>query len=159
MKHLALAAPVALLAATILIPLTGTEQIAPRQTPGSRIHVTQCEPHQHTAGSAFHPWIDPYGYWHRTGDFPYRDGFLAVTYMNNAPVPATEVDFGLVARGSLVAAATDKGTFSQGVPISHEFTIDPNVFPIGTSFPYCAVLRVRYANGREWDNPRPPQGG
>jgi hypothetical protein len=129
-----------------------------RQTPGSQITVSACDPHQHTAGTS-HPWIDPYGMWHpgSAGTFPYTEGFLGITYANTAPKVAKEVDFGLVLRGSLVAIANDLGTFSPGVQIAHEFDVSPEIFPIGTSFPYCAVLRVKYADGTEWYNPKPPQ--
>ena len=128
-----------------------------RQTPGSNVTVQECSPHRHTAGYPGHPWIDPYGNIHGRENFPYTVGFLAVAYMNDARKPASEIDFGLVSRGSLIALAKDVGTFSPGARISHEFSLDPEVFPIGTQFPYCAVLRVKYADGTEWRNPDPPQ--
>jgi hypothetical protein len=144
---------VALLVATLAAPAVAQE----RQTPDSRIQIAVCHPHRHTVAEA-HPWIDPFGVWHygRVG-FPWWDGFLQVTYRNVAPVAASEVDFGLVARGSLVAVAKDVGTFSPGATIDHEFVISREVFPLGTQFPYCAVMRVRYANGSVWTNPNPPQ--
>lgn len=129
-----------------------------RQTPGSQITVYQCNPHQHTAGTS-HPWIDPYGMRHpgNVHTFPYTEGFLGITYANTAAKAAKEIVFGLVSRGSLIAVANDLGTFSPGVKIDHEFDVSPEIFPIGTSFPYCAVLRVKYADGTEWYNPQPPQ--
>ena len=128
-----------------------------QQTPGSNIVVTECYPHQHIEGQPGHPWVDPYGAFHAAAHFPYNEGFLAITYRNTARIPATEVDFGLRARGSLVAFARDLGTFTPGASISHEFSVDPKIFPIGKALPYCAVLRVKYANGTEWDNPNPRQ--
>lgn len=127
-----------------------------KQTPGSNVTVTQCSPHRHTAGTA-HPWIDPYGVWHTATDFPYTEGFLAITYVNDAKKPAKEIDFGLVSRGTLIAVANDVGTFSPGTSIAHEFGVNPEIFPIGTAFPYCAVMRVKYADGTEWHNPNPPE--
>lgn len=127
-----------------------------RQTPGSHITVTQCYPHRHPAGTPGHPWIDPYGIYHGAADFPYSVGFLAITYTNDAPETAEEITFGLVARGSLIAFAKDVGTFSTGAKIAHEFSVDPEIFPIGTALPYCAVLGVKYAGGSEWRNPNPP---
>jgi hypothetical protein len=127
------------------------------QTPGSNITVAQCFPHRHNVGTPGHPWIDPYGMYHSSASFPYAEGFLAVSYTNDSRVIAKEVDFGLVSRNSLIAIAKDAGTFSPGVRIDHEFSLDPEVFPIGTAFPYCAVLRVKYADGTEWHNPSPPQ--
>jgi hypothetical protein len=128
-----------------------------RQTPGSHITVDQCNAHRHAGGSPGHAWIDPYGRYHGMGNFPYYVGFLAIEYVNEARKPAKEVDFGLVSRGSLIALAKDVGTFSSGARIAHEFSIDPEAFPIGTAFPYCAVMRVKYADGTEWRNPNPPQ--
>jgi len=56
-----------------------------------------------------------------------------------------------------VAVAKDVGKFSPGVTIDHEFAISREVFPLGTQFPYCAVLYVRYADGTAWRNPSPPE--
>lgn len=126
-----------------------------RQTPGSRIMVRQCSPHRHRAGTS-HPWIDPYGIYHGPANFPYTEGFLAISYTNDAPKTAKEIDFGLVSRGSLIAVTKDAGTFTTGARIDHEFSVDPEIFPIGTAFPYCAVLRVEYADGSVWQNPNPP---
>lgn len=122
------------------------------QTPGSHIRVTNCEPHRHAVGYPGHPWIDPYGNYHGARYFPGDDGFLAITYVNERSVPATEVEFGLVARGWLIAVVRDAGKFSPGVAIDHEFSLDPEVFPIGTALPQCPVLRVKYADGSEWRN-------
>ena len=145
-----------LLVACVLLAALPAAAQELRQTPGSRITVTQCAPHRHPAGYRGHPWIDPYGVYHNTSPFPYWVGFLGVAYTNNAPKAAKEVDFGLVSRGSLIAVTKDVGTFSTGTKIDHEFSLDPDVFPIGTAFPYCAVLRVKYADGSEWRNPNPP---
>ena len=130
-----------------------------KQTPGSQISVAQCNPHQHQPGvGRAHPWIDPYGILHSNiNAFPYTEGFLGITYANQASKAATEVDFGLVSRGYLIAVVNDAGTFSPNVSIVHEFSVSPEIFPIGTSLPYCAVMRVKYADGTEWRNPNPPQ--
>jgi len=118
--------------------------------------VFTCDPHQHAPGVT-HPWIGPYGEAHPGRvDFPSDEGFLAIDYRNDARNPATEVDFGLVIRETLVATAKDIGTFSKGVKIQHEFVISREIFPIGASSPFCAVLRVKYADGTEWHNPNPP---
>lgn len=120
-----------------------------QQTPGSNITVAQCYPHRHRAGIGAHPWIDPYGIYHNAAGFPYTEGFLEVTYTNNARVPARETDFGLVSRDWMIAVAKDAGTFAPGARIDHEFSLDPEIFPIGTALPYCAVLRAKYADGTE----------
>ena len=128
---------------------------SPAQTPGSNVTIADCNPHQHAAGYAGHPWIDPYGAYHGPAQFPYTEGFLEISYTNDASKAAKEIDFGLVARGSLIAFVKDAGTFSPGARIDHEFSVDPQIFPIGTALPYCAVMRVKYADGSEWRNNQP----
>ena len=146
-----------IVAAVILAALPAAVPAQELQTPGSRILVMECNPHRHTAAEA-HSWIDPYGVWHYVpGPFPYWDAFLGVVYQNKASLAATEVDFGLVSRGSLIAVAKDVGTFSPDVKIDHEFVVSREIFPIGTNLPYCAVLRVKYADGSVWENPTPPE--
>ena len=140
----------------VALPCAAPAQVTLPQTPGSNIEVTYCHPHIHTQEQR-HPWIDVWGRWHPGPSFPYWDAFLAISYRNTASVAATEVDFGLVARGFLVAVARDVGTFSPGVVIDdHEFQVARDVFPLGTEFPYCAVMRVKYADGTVWENPNPP---
>ena len=142
-----------LLLAAALIPWRA--QAVFEQTPGSGIEVANCDPHMHQPGGQ-HAWVDPYGVWHSADVFPLTEGFLAIAYTNRARQAATEVEFGLVARGSLVALAKDVGTFSPGVKIEHEFVISPEVFPLGTALPECMVMWVRYADGSIWQNPNPP---
>lgn len=152
MKALVLA-----LAALLTLPVAASAQAQAVETPGSHVLISTCDPHVHTAAQA-HPWIDPYGIWHNNAPgFPAWDAFLGITFTNQAPTAATEIDFGLVARGSLVAVTKDVGTFSPGVEINHEFVVDREIFPLGTAIPYCAVLRVKYADGSIWTNPTPPQ--
>jgi len=142
------------LAAALLAPIAARAETP--QTPGSNILVTECDPHVHTAAQV-HPWIDPYGYWHSSPNFfPSWDAFLGIAYENRAPVQATEIDFGLVAGGWLVAVAKDVGKFAPGVKIDHEFVVSREIFPL-RGMPYCAILRVKYADGSVWQNPRPPE--
>jgi hypothetical protein len=144
----------ATLAALLALPVSAATQPL-QQTAGSHVQVTWCHPHIHTAAQR-HPWIDVWGRWHPGPFFPYWDAFLGVSFRNTAPVVATEIDFGLVARGYLVDVARDVGTFSPGVLIEdHEFTMARDVFPLGTAYPFCEVLRVKYANGTVWENPHP----
>jgi len=149
---------VVVVASALAVAAARADEPETKQTPNSQIIVLNCYPHEHGAGVS-HPWIDPYGNWHYTGAFPNDEGFLGVDYRNDAKMSATEIDFGLVVRDSLVATAKDIGTFSPGIEINHEFVISREVFPIGTAFPYCAVLRVKYSDGSEWRNPTPPPTG
>lgn len=126
------------------------------QTHGSNILVMECNPHLHTAAEV-HPWIDPYGNWHHSPTyFPSWDAFLAITFKNEADRAATEIDFGLVSGGSLIAVAKDVGRFSPGAKIDHEFVVSREIFPLAAT-PNCAVLRVKYADGSIWQNPIPPE--
>jgi hypothetical protein len=127
-----------------------------KQTPGSKIFVTECNPHRHNPTQA-HPWTDPYGVSHTQGNFPSWDAFLTISYQNQSPVTATEVAFGLVNRGSLVAVAKDIGEFSTDVSIDHEFVVSSEIFPLGNNPPYCVVLWVKYVDGSVWVNPHPPE--
>jgi hypothetical protein len=129
---------------------------ATMQTPHSHILVSSCSAHRHNSMTQAHPWIDPYGIWHNSSTFRLTDGFLAVDYTNEAAIPATEIDFGLVARGYMVATANDVGTFSPGIAIRHEFAVSQELFPLGTGILACVVLRVKYADGSVWHNPEPP---
>lgn len=126
------------------------------QNPGSKIRIMKCLPHVHEVGQS-HPWIDPYGGWHYTAShFPYWDAFLEIVYQNESDTTATEIDFGLIAGGSLIAVTKDSGKFSTGVPIDHEFVVSREIFPLRPS-PYCAALRVKYADGSVWQNPVLPE--
>jgi len=158
MQNLRCCALLIVVASALVAGAASADEPETRQTPGSNIVILNCNPHEHGPGAS-HPWIDPYGNWHYRGAFPYDEGFLGVDYRNDAKTSASEIDFGLVARGSLVAIAKDVGMFSTGTEINHEFVISREVFPIGTSFPYCAVLRVKYSDGSEWRNPNPPPTG
>jgi hypothetical protein len=155
-RYFSLALATAATLTTVAVAATTGQET--RQTPGANIMVMTCNPHRHSPGEA-HPWIDPYGSHRVANAFPYDEGFLAIDYKNDAKMAATEIDFGLVVRDSLIATAKDTGTFSPGIKIQHEFVISREVFPIGTTFPYCAVLRVKYRDGSEWHNPNPPPTG
>jgi len=136
------------------------------------VHVMKCDPIAprttvNYAGftPAFYPpgpyyWNDPYGYRYR--QYPLSamtsttGAQLAIHYVNVTPAPIKQIDFGLVAKGILVAEVRDVGTFSHGAEIKHTFGLNPNVFPISTGLPECVPLRVTYANGTVWHNPRLP---
>ena len=146
---------------------TGVSAAAP-------VHVKRCEPQQGTttitsagyspgyypAGGRYY-WRDPYG--HRYRQYPVTatahtsNPTLHIDYVNTNPKPLKEVQFGLVAKGHLVAEVRDVGTFSQGSEIKHSFGLSPNVFPLGTGLARCVPLRVTYEDGTTWTNPHLPQ--
>jgi hypothetical protein len=81
---------------------------------------------------------------------------LSIDYMNATNAVMKDIEFGLVANGNLVAEVRDVGTFSPGAEIKHEFGLNPNVFPIQTSFARCVPLKITFADGAKWKNPHLP---
>ncbi len=139
--------------------------VAQPTAPPHLLHVTSCEPtrgHLLVPGfvPAYYPvmpyyWPDIYGY--RYYQPPVHSGpTLAIAYTNQTKDVMTEIEFGLVAKGTLVAEVRDVGTFSPGAEIRHEFGISPNVFPLGTGLARCVPLQVKFASGRVWKNPHLP---
>lgn len=125
-----------------------------KQTPGSHIQVQTCSAHKGRAGYN-ETYTDSEGKV-RTRHVDEEDSYLKIHYRNTSADVAREVDFGLVARGDLVDKVKDVGTFSPGILIEHKFKVSRDIFPLRTALPYCAVLRVRYDDGRIWNNPNPP---
>ncbi len=129
------------------------------------IRVLTCNPSRGTTLTpgyvpAYYPvgpyyWADVYG--QRYYQVPLRSNpSLGIDYVNQTQSVIKEIEFGLVAKGSLVAEVRDVGTFSPGVEIRHEFGLSPNVFPLGTGLAQCVPLRIRFENGTMWENPHLP---
>lgn len=144
----------AILGAASCLALLAVPAFAVQHTPGSHVAVQTCMPHKgkhmHTQ-TFFGPYGRPY-----TRTVAGRASTLEIDYKNMASQAAKEIDFGLVARKSLVAQVKDSGTFSPNILIQHEFDIPHSVFPLGTALPQCAILKVVYADGSVWTNPNPP---
>jgi len=100
-------------------------------------------------------WPDVYGYWYYQPPIA-TNATLAIDFVNITEKTIRSIDFGLLARGQLIAEIRDVGTFSPNVEIKHVFGLDPNVFPIGTALPACVPLRVTYQDGTTWTNPHLP---
>ncbi|MEO9263568.1 MAG: hypothetical protein ABI282_05705 [Candidatus Baltobacteraceae bacterium] len=122
------------------------------------IRVTHCNP---TMGSevgfapAFYPagpyyWNDVYGRNFYQPAYANNDPTLAIHYVNTGTKVIKTIEFGLIARGTLVAEVRDVGTFSPGADIKHRFGISQNVFPLGTGLPQCLPLRITFADGTKW---------
>jgi hypothetical protein len=139
--------------------------VAAQPVPARHIQVTACDPRpSYVAFPGYAPgyylgpryyWYDVYGYRYYQPPVP-GSPTLAIEYTNVSPVAAKVVDFGLVARGSLIAEVRDVGTFSPNVEIKHEFGLSPNVFPIGSALVRCVPLYVEYVDGTHWTNPHLP---
>jgi hypothetical protein len=158
-----------------LVAAAGT-QCAIAQTAATQsaapVRVNKCDPVQGTTTiSGFTPgyypaagrysWRDPYG--HRFYQYPLgvtahtSNPTLGIDFVNTGTKPLKEVEFGLVAKGVLVAEVRDVGTFSPGAEIKHEFGLNPNVFPLGTGLPQCVPLRATHDDGTIWTNPHLPK--
>jgi hypothetical protein len=77
----------------------------------------------------------------------FQQGFVRYAFVNNAAVPATEVDFTLQANGDALATYRDLGTFSKGVAIERFITTDASVRDL-----QLTVAAVKYADGTVWTN-------
>ncbi len=155
----------AIVVASLVALGTAPSFARPASPPPHLLRVTSCEP---SHGSLLLPgyvpgyypmssyyWPDMYGY--RYYQPPIRNGAtLAIAYSNQTNEVMTEIEFGLVAKGTLVAEVRDVGTFSPGAEIKHEFGLNPNVFPLGTALARCVPLHIKFANGKIWKNPHLP---
>ena len=81
---------------------------------------------------------------------------LGIDYVNATNVVMKDIEFGLIARGELVAEVRDVGTFSPGAEIKHEFGVSRNVFPLSTGLAECVPLRITFVDGTKWRNPHLP---
>lgn len=158
-------APVALCLGALLPAVAQAESMS------HPIQVNRCNPQRNvtTMTSGYRPAYYPYGYgygrywgWPSVYGPTYyqypveREPTLAIDYLNRTDVVMKEIEFGLVVRGELVAEVKDVGTFSPGAEIKHEFGLNPNVFPIQTSYAECVPLKIHFADGTMWKNPHLP---
>uniref|UniRef100_E6Q211 Uncharacterized protein n=1 Tax=mine drainage metagenome TaxID=410659 RepID=E6Q211_9ZZZZ len=126
------------------------------------IRIATCRPE--AVGSAmwsysdgFYPsypyyWSDNFGgmfYQPPTRTYP----LLSIAYVNQTHRVMKKIEFGLLARGRIVAEVRDLGTFTPGALIRHQFGLSRNVLPLGTSFSKCVPLRIAFKNGTTWKNP------
>jgi hypothetical protein len=85
-----------------------------------------------------------------------HDPTLGIDYTNVTNHVMKEIEFGLIVRGELVAEVRDVGTFSPGAEIRHKFGLNPNVFPLQTSYAKCVPLKIAFEDGSHWKNPHLP---
>jgi hypothetical protein len=144
---------------------------APAAPGASFVRVSTCDPQQSIppAYGAYSPgfypggfarpyyWRDPYGFNYLQYPPVSGNGTLQIDYTNIGTHVMTEIQFGLIARGHLVAEVRDVGKFSPHVEIKHSFGISRNVFPLQTSIVTCVPLHIVFENGTQWSNPHLPQ--
>ena len=171
MRILSYAAIIALLAAGAA-PVSAQVHRMMMERQSHPVQVNRCEPQRNRTSSTvgwmpgYYPggpyyWTDIYGRRYYQYPYPYRTTTseaptLSIDYVNRTNQTMKEIEFGLVARGALVAEVRDVGTFSPDAEIKHRFGISPNVFPLGTALSRCVPLRVTFENGTTWSNPHLP---
>jgi len=101
-------------------------------------------------------WGDPYGMTYYQSPVTTAMPQLGIDYVNVSHKTMSEIEFGLVANGKLVAEVKDVGTFSPGAEIKHKFGISTNVFPLQTGLPQCVPLQIAFSDGTHWRNPALP---
>jgi hypothetical protein len=155
-----------ILAAMMLLATAASALAQP--APSALVNVTTCDPQRSTsvaAYSSFAPayypfapyyWTDPYGFQYSQVAPIAGNGTLAIDYTNVTSKVMTTIDFGLVARGKLVAEVRDVGKFSPHIEIKHQFGLDRNVFPLRTALSKCVPLHIIYADQTTWTNPHLP---
>jgi hypothetical protein len=78
---------------------------------------------------------------------PYR--LLELTFHNTDETVATQVAFDVV-HGGAHTTVIDRGRFSKGVTIEHQFD---DAFADGRGPDTCAVAAITFADGRRWNAP------
>ncbi|HEY2476354.1 MAG TPA: hypothetical protein VGI19_16325 [Candidatus Cybelea sp.] len=169
---------VAALCALVSAPaLTAAQTSHVAMTQASQVHVEHpiqvnaCNPQRNVSYNyagytpGFYPSYGLYGrYWgwpsvYGPSYYQYpveNDPTLGIDYVNVTHHVMKEIEFGLIVHGNLVAEVKDVGTFSPGAEIKHKFGLNPNVFPLQTSYARCAPLRIKFEDGSHWKNPHLP---
>jgi hypothetical protein len=134
-----------------------------RPGPPRLVRVTTCDAASYWAyggyAAGYYPfgpysWYDPWGFAYPQYALGPANGTLAIDYTNVTPSVMRTIEFGLIARGELVAEVRDVGTFSPNAEIKHRFGLNPNVFPLQTALTQCLPLRIVFADGTTWVNPQ-----
>lgn len=102
-------------------------------------------------------WGDPYGFTAYQPPVTTAMPQLGIDYVNISQKTMSEIEFGLVVNGRLVAEVRDVGTFSPGAEIKHKFGISTNVFPLQSGLPQCVPLKISFSDGTHWRNPALPK--
>jgi len=81
---------------------------------------------------------------------PFRTSGIQISYKNTYTSPATKVKFFVDYRGQR-DIIVDKGTFSPGVKISHEFEDFSGQVWEGSTPDYCMPIYIKFENGSIWE--------
>ena len=150
----------------LAIGFSSSTAVAVTEAPTHPVKVTTCNPKLNYVEypgyvPAFYPggpwyWNDVYGSRYYQPREATTNPTLGIDYVNVTQQTMKQIEFGLLARGTLIAEVRDVGTFSPNVEIKHQFGLNPNVFPIGTGLPKCVPLRITFEDGTVWKNPHLP---
>ena len=72
---------------------------------------------------------------------------ITLKFVNTSKVPATSVTF-LVSDGQYMRTIVDKGTFTPGVPIKHNFAVGNGISALLDAT--CNVTQVDFPDGSAW---------
>ncbi len=158
---------VAALCAVLAAPVAGFAMTHVTMT--HPIKVSACNPQRNVSYNyaGYTPGFYPYGYrgywgWPSVYGPTYyqppvqNNPTLGIDYTNVTNVVMKQIEFGLIVHGNLVAEVKDVGTFSPGAEIKHKFGLNPNVFPLQTSYSECVPLKIDFVDGTKWKNPHLP---
>ena len=79
---------------------------------------------------------------------PFHVGNLRITFVNQAPIAATNVRFA-VRYADRTQIIDDAGTFSTGTPVTQDFSPATNA-PYDGAGAACSVQAVTFADGSVW---------
>jgi hypothetical protein len=154
-------------AAASAVSATGT----PPPAGSALVHVSGCSTKHAGAGElgSFQAPEPPAGQASNTSfTTVYGDGYyqpvpgsngpvMLITFTNITNKPMTMVEFGLLSNEILSGEARDTGTFSPGAEIKSKLGISLKAILPGST--RCVPLKITFADGTTWRNPRLPKRG
>jgi hypothetical protein len=81
---------------------------------------------------------------------------LYIDFRNATGKEMKVIEFGAEVRGVLVAEARDQGTFAPNAEIKRKYGVKPNIVPAPDVKLMCLALKIEYADGSVWTDPRLP---
>jgi len=81
---------------------------------------------------------------------------LYIDFRNATSNEMKVIEFGAEVRGVLVAEARDQGKFSPNAEIKRKYGVNPNIVPTPGVKLTCLALKIEYADGSVWTDPRLP---
>jgi hypothetical protein len=81
---------------------------------------------------------------------------LFIDFRNATNHEMKVIEFGAEVRGVLVAEARDQGKFSPNAEIKRKYGVNPHIAPAPGVKLTCLALKIEYADGSTWTDPRLP---